>query len=84
MLHVISLTFIMSAKLPSSHPMQNAARPAMQMMYSISLSASFCPWKSMLGNALAAQNQASPSFLSFFYISSKPLRQDVDEARVFI
>ena len=41
-------TFIIVAKLPSSHPMQNATRPAMQMIYSMSLSASFCPWKSML------------------------------------
>ena len=36
-------TFIIVAKLPSSQPMQNATRPAMQMIYSMSLSASFCP-----------------------------------------
>ena len=36
-------TFIIVAKLPSSHPMQNATRPAMQIIYSMSLSASFCP-----------------------------------------
>ena len=48
-------TFIIVAKLPSSHPMQNATRPAMQMIYSMSLSASFCPWKSMLCTDCCAQ-----------------------------
>ena len=48
-------TFIIVAKLPSSHPMQNATRPAMQIIYSMSLSASFCPWKSMLGTEFCAQ-----------------------------
>lgn len=76
----VALTFIIRAKLPSNHPMQKATSPAMQIMYSISLSAIFCPWKSISGN-IAQQKSAGPKLPPYMqcYTLYAPFRDDVSD-----
>ena len=75
----VALTFIIRAKLPSNHPMQKATSPAMQIMYSMSLSAIFCPWKSIFRQVRAAEKHwhKTPSIYASVHTVSTLPRQRV-------